>query len=138
MSTGRRAYDLLRGYVNQEWERIRGLEVWDALKELDSPVSGKKAEAAEEGATLTSTSKIEDPKAAARRILGVSETASFEEIRKAFEKLNKRSDPTNFPKGSEEQIQAISLQKRVNWAYHQLTDGVDIIEKRFKSLEIED
>ncbi len=42
MNEGRRAYDLLRGYIGQEWERIRGVPgVEDpAERELNDAVEG--------------------------------------------------------------------------------------------------
>ena len=44
MSTARRAYDLLRGYVHQEWERIQGLEHSDALEELDRAIDATRTD----------------------------------------------------------------------------------------------
>ncbi len=41
MSMGRRAYDILRGYVGREWERIMSVEEQTALKELDVPAKPK-------------------------------------------------------------------------------------------------
>ncbi len=39
MSEAKRAYNVLRSYVNQEWERVKGLDVMDAWRELDAPAS---------------------------------------------------------------------------------------------------
>lgn len=135
VSTGRRAYDLMRGYVNREWDRIQGLERSDALQELEdsldpsSPNYKMPPPAAEVPPMDTRTH--------ARHILGVSETADFETIRQSFDKLMKRSDPARFPEDSPESRQASDIQRRVNWAYSVLTEGVDETEKRFRSLEIE-
>lgn len=133
MSSGRRAYDILRSFVNSEWERIRGIDLDKALAELDAPAAPTVAGSIETAPTLRSS----DPKALARSVLGVSETADFEEIRKAFERLNERSEPARFPEGSEEQKHASQIQTRVNWAYQTLTEEVPTTEKRFRSLEIE-
>lgn len=128
MSVGRRAYNLLRGYVHREWERVRGLEEIDAVRELESPPDPRPME-----------HRVDppDPKEAARRILGVAEGAPFEDVLKAYERLNRRSDPANFPEGSIEREHAAELQRKVQWAYRQLSDGVSVTEQRFRSLEIE-
>lgn len=136
MSTGNRAYDLLRAYVNQEWDRIHGLERTDALRELDDAL-----DASSPNYKMTPRPKVEVPKldaeAYARQVLGVPATADFETIRHAFERLCKRSDPARFPSGSSEARQATDIQKRVYWAYNLLTANVDETEMRFRSLEIE-
>ena len=134
MSLGRRAFNMLRGYVNQEWERIQGLDRASALEELDSP--------SHEVSKDKPSSEVDVPEeeltAVARRVLGVADQADFETIRKAFERLSRRSDPSQFPSGSEEQSQAAKILARVNWAYRVLTADVSDVEKRFRSLEIED
>lgn len=135
MSTARRAYDILRGYIGQEWERIQGVEESSARQELNESLrkpQATTAPSAESSAPLAT----EDREAYARRLLGVSASASFDEIRKQFERLNRRSDPTNFPEGSAEANQAAEIQKRVHWAYGFLTEHMDTTEKRFRSLEI--
>ena len=133
MSTGRRAYDLLRGYVNRELDRVRGLDRLDAEKELAASLNP--------GSSVTQqTSKngleIDEP-ALARKILGVSADADFVTIRKTFERLDRRSDPVNFPEKSLERQQAAELRQRVHWAYSVLTQNVPDLNKRFGSLEIE-
>ena len=151
MSEMRRAYDLLRGYVNHEWDRIKGIEWDDAWKELnastrpatDRDVSDSELSAVDSVSDQTSTPAQRpvpteiDLKAQARQILGVSPTDDFEAVRKAFEKLNKRTHPDNFPAGSEDARSASALRARVQWAYTVLTAEMTQAEKRFKSLEIE-
>ena len=136
MSTGRRAYDVLRGYVNQEWERIRGVDDKDAITELDEAgtVSSIRIE---RSVTVEQQIYTTDPQDWARRILGVTANADFSEIRKSFEKLNTRADPSKFQAGSPEAKQASDIQRRVQQAYAILAEGVDTTEKRFKSLEID-
>lgn len=133
MSVGKRAYDIMRGYVNREWERIKDLDRAYAEQELDDPVARPAPPASQPQAPVSSV----DPKERARELLGVGPEAAFDEIRRAFERLNKRSDPAKFPAGSSEAVQAADIQRRVNWAYQVLTENVDVTEKRFKSLEIE-
>ncbi|HVL38867.1 MAG TPA: J domain-containing protein [Fimbriimonadaceae bacterium] len=130
---GRRAYDMLRGYVHREWERIQGVEREYAERELEEalerPAPWQPADRRQE--------VEEDQNTRAARLLGVAVNAPFEEIRKAFERLNKRSDPGNFPPASVEAREAAEIQKRVHWAYSVLTEGLDTTEKRFRSLEID-
>ena len=136
MSTGRRAYDVLRGYVNQEWERIRGVDDKSAEAELNHSLSINAIRVERPASVETETVAI-DSEIWARRILGVDIAADFSAIRAAFERLNTRSDPSKFPAGSPEAKQAAEIQARVQQAYAILTEGIDSTEKRFKSLEID-
>lgn len=131
MSAGRRAYNILRGYIGREWDRIQGVETSAAEKELldyQAPVTVTKN---------VNSMPPEDRATHARRLLGVTESAAFPEIRKAYERLKERSAPSNFPEGSAEATQAAEIHRRVNWAYQTLTADVDTTEKRFGTLEIE-
>lgn len=138
MNTPRRAYDLFRGYVNHEWDRIQGADPYtDAEKELQDPLESpvKFTETAPEGLIYSTTNLSQET--IARRVLGVDEGASFGEIRTAFERIIKRTDPANFPEGSEEATLAAEIHRRVHRAYWILTEGMDSTEKRFRTLEIE-
>lgn len=136
MSTARRAYDILRGYIGQEWERIQSVEESSARTELNDSLKTPTPASAPSSDPLPAAAATEDKDAYARRLLGVNANASFDEIRKQFERLNRRSDPANFPPGSAEANQASEIQKRVHWAYGFLTEHMDTTEKRFRSLEI--
>lgn len=140
MSLGRRAYDLLRGYVNRELDRIEGIDRLRAESELADSLD-KTGPASEPAIPRSHPDAPEpkpvDPRAQARKILGVEENDDFSTIRKAFEKLNRRSDPANFDEGSPEREGAEQIRQRVNWAYRILTESMDSREKRFRSLEIE-
>lgn len=133
MSEAKRAYDILRGYVNQEWDRIRSVDALSAERELQQAMNPSVARADYSSPEVI----ILDQKEKARRVLGVTESASFDEIRKSFERLNKRSSPGNFPEGSEEARRAQDIHRQIHIAYSVLTEGVDSTEKRFRSLEIE-
>lgn len=144
MNEAKRAYNLLRGYVNREWERVKGLDLLKALEELDGPTAeppveepGTEAKPNEPRTTRIMIPEGMDHKTAARQILAVDETASFDQIRRAFEKMNKRSQPGQFPEGSSEAQQAADLQRRAQWAYAVLTEETPENERRFRLLEIE-
>lgn len=133
MSEARRAYDLLRGYINREYDRIRGVDLESAERELNESLKSAMPPKSPPVPPLPQFSKEER----ARRILGVAPDAGFDEIRRAYERLNKRGDPARFAAASIERQHAAEIQKSVQWAYAVLTANVDAIEKRFKSLEID-
>ncbi|MBS1721427.1 MAG: J domain-containing protein [Armatimonadetes bacterium] len=133
----RRAYDLLRGYVNREWDRIRDIDLDKAWQELHEAVPSKSKQEAGPATEQEPTPADVDPKVLARSVLGVHEDATFEDIKRAFDRLNKRSDPSNFPEGSDEASNAAKIQARINWAFRTLIEDTDETEKRFKSLEID-
>lgn len=133
MSTGERAYRILKGYISREWDRVRSLERRLAEEELEQIGPPNPPRTAPE----TELRAGADPRARARRILGVSEDATFRTIHQAFTRLNRRSDPRNFPAGSEEAQIAARLREQVHWAYRVLTEGMDNRELRFGSLELD-
>lgn len=135
MSTGKRAYDLLRGFVHREWERIQGLEHGDAQRELDDAL--RTPLPSNQNAASNEPRSPKERRARACRLLGVGPEATFGEIRKQFERLDSRCDPENFPAGSSERREAAELQRLARWAYQVLGEDADATEKRFRSLEIE-
>lgn len=139
MSMGKRAYNILRGYVSSEWERIRGVEQELAEKELATrPETPAQKSSPQPSAPISSSPATpEQQKAYARRLLGLTETCTFSEVRKAYARLNKRSDPANFPASSPEANQAVEIHRKVNWAYTVLTEDMDDTERRFRTLELE-
>jgi hypothetical protein len=128
MEGARRAYDVLRGYVNREWDRLQGDHERDALTELDAPLTFR--ESAPELPPI-----IDLPQA--RNILGVSADASFHEIRDAFRRIDERSDPAKFPTGSPEAAKAADIRRRVRDAFALLSEHSDPTERRFGTLEID-
>jgi len=132
MSSGNRAFNILRAYIGREYERMTGQEEQEAWHELDVPVVPT--------APKPSTPKKLTPEEElqlARVILGVDETASFDEVRKAFERLSTRSDPSRFPEKSELRAQAELIHRRVTVAYSRLAEKFSSTEQRFRSLEID-
>lgn len=141
MSTGKRAYRLLQAYVGREWDRIKNWERLDALRELDDPKPPTLRHAPEQietpERTVVYVTEGTTKEEAARHILGIEEDAEFRDIRHAFVKLSRRSDPSNFGQGSAEHKKAVDVYKKVHWAYRTLTEGMSASEKRFGSLEID-
>jgi hypothetical protein len=138
VNEGRRAYDLLRGYVNREWDRLQGLDpAQRELEEALDPTYKSQVPHERENVSEYEPVFVGDEKDQARRVLGVGVNDDFNTIRQAFEKLNRRSTPSNFPEGSIEAVHAAEIQKRVNWAYAVLSQDIDETEKRFRSLEID-
>ena len=130
MDGARRAFDVVRGYVNREWDRLQGADPEIAAEmELNA---GPELATPKPAVTITPMDE-----ATARRILGVSETAPFNEMKRAYEQLEKRSDPGNFPAGSEEARKAASIRTRVRAAYQLLIEHSDPTERRFGTLEID-
>lgn len=134
MNEAKRIYNLLRGYIGKEWERIQSLEREAAIRELEEDSPAPAAEDLENKITIP---KGSDPKDKAREILGVEKDASFSEIRRAYMKLNKRSSPNMHPSGSEAARQARTIHRKVQWAYQTLTADTPDLQKRFQSLEID-
>ncbi|MFN3728117.1 MAG: hypothetical protein ACK4XJ_00180 [Fimbriimonadaceae bacterium] len=135
MSTGKRAYSILRGYVHREWERLSKLEWLQAEQELDTPTTPD-ASRVEIARKVVHIPPEERP-AKARSVLGVGAEASFGEIRAAFERLEERCRPERFPENTLERLEAEDIYRNVHWAYQVLTENVDVLEKRFGTLEVD-
>lgn len=142
MNEAQRAYNLMRAFVNREWDRVKGLEFAEALRELDAPAGesvGQATVAENREKPLDDPTKVDESEyeATARTILGVHADADFAAIRLAFVKINRRARPENFESGTTEAVSAENLLRRATWAYNYLTKNVSASEKRFKSLEID-
>lgn len=134
MSTPGRAYDLLRAYVNDTYERIfvpgdDGAARAEFDRELAATLPPVPRMAAKVEAPMT----LDD----ARRILGVKPDAAFGEIRRERERLLERCDPERFAKGSDERRRAANVRTKVEAAYLALREAADATDRRFGTLEIE-
>lgn len=136
MSEAKRAYNVLRAFVNNEWERVKGLDLQNAWRELDAPI-GEQPRQPEEQANPISSMEPTELEANARTILNVTAKASFDEIRRAFEKINRRVQPQNFESGTDEARHAQELLRKATWAYQYLTKDMSAAERRFRSLELD-
>lgn len=127
----------MRGHLNQEWDRLRGMDTLDAYDELNAALNPTAS--AEPSVTVTQRT-VTDPaekRKIALGILGIQEGATYQETREAFERLSRRSNPSNFPENTPERTQATEIHRKVHWAYGVLTEEVDPTEKRFRSLELD-
>lgn len=129
MSEFQRAVGIIKGYVNQQWERINSVETMDAREELDS--------IAPRSAPQEPPLVIVRDAAHARRILDVPEGADLKSITKAYEELSAKSKPEQFPAGSQEHSRAVRIQRSIHTAYTILSETFTTTEKRFQSLEID-
>lgn len=134
MSDIKRAYNIAKGYVQREFDRIQGLEEDAALAELDEPLGGRRTSDEEVEVVVR---RVVFDAGMARRYLGVEDNASFEEIKGKYNELTKRSDPSRCSEGSAEHRMAIEIQRRLHLAYSLLTQEFSTTQKRFASLEVE-
>lgn len=138
MSEAKRAYNVLRAFVNQEWERVKGFDMNEAWQELNETpaqaVSRRENAATPQPESTMDTTELE---ATARTILNVTAKASYDEIRKSYELVSNRVQPQNFDNGTQEAQQAQELLRKATWAYQYLTKDMSPVQRRFRSLEIE-
>lgn len=144
MSTGRRAYDLLRAYIGHHWERLENLFEADARRELNDYLKGPQLPDVpppipSDAPNETSPDDLTKPMdvATAYKVLDLSPDATLAELKAKYNRLFERSLPTNFPEGSEERKKAAIVHLRVQEAYEVLLPRLDARLKRFRSLEIE-
>lgn len=146
MKDAQRVVNVLRSYIGREWERVKEIEKQLARDELNQatttpggqpPASPPAVPSASAPAASGSSLTEADLDRQARAILGVEPDADFPTIRKAYEKLEKRSRPGKFPEGSPESNVAAALRARVDWAFKFLSRHASEVEKRFSSLEID-
>lgn len=150
--SGRRAYTVIKGFVNREWERLFESEDEDARREVLTTwaESGKEdgdakvihLERVSDGSRAPAISALQQPSkvdtvAKSRGVLGVQEKSSIEEIYKAYMSLIDRCNPSRFPDGSQEAFRANQIRIRVLEAYRTLTDHVDTTELRFRSIDLD-
>lgn len=132
MSVGKRAFDIMRAKVNQEWDRLQSLGTSPEERELQEAIDRPTIPVAAE----PSMPHVTTPERA-RQVLGIDANADFATTQAAFERLVQRSNPANFPEGSREARQAADIQRQIQQAYSILTENMDSTERRFRSLEID-
>lgn len=139
MSSARRAYDILRGYVNHGWDRISGDEN-EAEAELraaiEQPLPPTTPPAPASPAMPPPPPMTPD---VARRLLGVDENASAKVVQKAYDDLAKAIDPAKFAADPQAAARARDLSSRLRMALElaKATAKHDPISDRFSGLEIE-
>lgn len=151
MSNGRRFYNMLSGYIDREWERIRdiveqGAEHRPAAEEEFEQAMGRKYEKVPAEPTQPDAPRMTDPPTPAPpqtvvtelechyAVLGVPNGADFAVVRYAYQKLVRRADPARFVDGSESAKQAEQVRARVEEAYDKLRRALDPRSARFSDL----
>jgi DnaJ-class molecular chaperone len=140
MSTARRAYNLLRAYINREWERIEDAFRADAERELEESLHPTLSNAPPQPATQETPQpkpQQEDEVARAYRILGLPQDATLAELKRKYRRLSERSLPTQFPEGSEERRRAAKIHLMVQEAYDILLPILDPRIRRFRNLDLD-
>lgn len=145
MSAGKRAYRLLKAYLNRESERVDDVLESSASKELEDFLKpGGTAQQKPKESTISSASQpIEKQgssvmdEATAYRVLNLSSHCTLSELKAAYKRLSERSLPSHFPEDSEERKLAAKLHLRVQQAYDILLPKHDKRLKRFRSLEVD-
>lgn len=134
MSSLRRGYDVLRAYIGREWERIESITESNARSELNSYLNNlpPTQPATNQPKTEGALNVVE-----AYKILNLPKDANLEDLKRAYNRLNNRSKPENFPEGSEERKQAARVHLRVQEAYDLLLPKLDQTHQRFTSLDID-
>lgn len=141
MSTGKRAYDLLRGYVNHGWDLLQGREETAADAELRQAVERPYREPSE--AELENVRPVSTPPkppmdlATARKLLSLDEKASSKQIHAAYDEIAAVVDPKKFPAGSPADLRARDLLARLSEARRILLANIDPTVSRFERLEID-
>ena len=133
MSSGRRAYDIVRGYVNHGWDRVSG---------VDDRAEAELREAMEKPAPPAMPSAPPPPPMTgeiARRLLGVEEGTSARGVEKAYDDLMKAIDPSRFTADPQAAARAKELGSRLRMARELARANAksDPIADRFSGLEIE-
>lgn len=134
MSTARRAYDIVRGYVNHGWDRVSSLDP-QAESELREALANPLPPAASPTAPKPPPMTLD----VARRLLGVAEGASVREVRKAHDDLAKAIDPARFTADEQATARAKELSSRLRMALvlAEANAKSDPIADRFSGLEID-
>ena len=132
MSTGRRAYDIVRGYVNHGWDRVSS---------LDDQAEAELRAAMENPTPPTPSAPPPPPMTVdvARRLLGVEPAASTRQVEKAYADLVKAVDPSRFNADPQAAARAKELGSRLRMALELARANAksDPLSDRFSGLEIE-
>jgi hypothetical protein len=141
MSSGKRAYDILRGYVNHGWDRLQGSEQNTAEAELrealEQPLGRPMRQTPESNPETASRPIASISVEAARRLLDVPATATSKQIKAAHDGLRTKLDASRFPAGSEAQERSRHLCFMIDAAQRVLIDNLDPTIKRFEDLQVE-
>ena len=132
MSSGRRAFDIARAYVNHGWDR---------LSTVDDNAETELREALEKPVPQTPAAPPAPPMTVdiARRLLDVDANASAKQVQKAYDELAKAVDPARFSADPQASARAKELSSRLRVALElaKASAKSDPLADRFSGLEIE-
>jgi hypothetical protein len=132
MSSGRRAFDIARAYVNHGWDR---------LSTVDNEAESELREALEKPVPETPAAPPPPPMTVevARRLLDVDADASKQQVQKAYDGLAKAVDPARFNADPQAAARAKELSSRLRVAMELAKASAkdDPLADRFSGLEIE-
>ena len=137
MSTGRRAFDIIRGYVNHGWDQIQGNEESNAEREFREAMASPGTQSTPTEVALPRKPEAPMTLESAQKLLGLSPNATSKQIQSAHDELRGMVDPTKFPEGSLEQLRAKEVVRRLTVAKQTMEANVDPTVKRFERLEID-
>lgn len=131
---------LVSGYISREYDRIKDLELFQASQEMEQS-SGPAAYSERLNTPKESAPKValtpEEKVELARKIFEVPTDATYEQIRKSYETLMAKSDPSQYDPKSANYTKALDIQRKLKSYFELLTQHFSNTEKRFKSLEID-
>ena len=132
MSSGRRAFDIARAYVNHGWDR---------LATVDNDAESELREALEKPVPQTPAAPPPPPMTVdvARRLLDVDANASAQQVQKAYDELAKAVDPARFKADPQAAARAKELSSRLRVAMELAKASAkdDPLADRFSGLEID-
>jgi hypothetical protein len=135
MSTARRAYDLLRGYVSHGWDQLSGDEEKSANEELRNAIESPAPY--QPSSTIHSQSEPPITLEQARRLFDVPPNATSQQITEVYDTLRATADLSKFQEGSDAWQRARQVGRRLDSARNILMDNIGPTVRRFERLEIE-
>jgi hypothetical protein len=136
MSTARRAYDVLRGYVSHGWDQLTGDEEKSAndelLQAIESPVPNLKSQSSIQAPTEAAITLDQ-----ARKLFDVPPNATSQQITEVYDALRSTADLSKFTEGTDAWQRARQVSRRLDAARNILMENIDPTVRRFERLEIE-
>lgn len=136
MSLGRRAYNIARGVLGREWDRVEAVFQGSAEAELNQAMNDPSYSVQARPTPPPIPRQAPLTPELARKVLGVSDQATFAEIRNTYQKLLVEIDPEKFPSDLALRSRASQMRETLKAAYLVLMEGQDETDVRFGSLDL--